>query len=84
MLQFMRHLMFFVRGVVLTYLTMSMWKNRSLFESAEIIVYSESLAAIQPKLCRFKVYLPHPQTKGTADLRDGWGTPDVFGMDVLT
>ena len=31
---------------------------------------SESLDAIQPKLCGFKVYLPHPHTKGTADLRD--------------
>ena len=45
---------------------------------------SESLDAIQPKLCRFKVYLPHPHTKGTADLRDGWGYPTMFGMDVLT
>ena len=40
-------------------------------------------SAIQPKLCRFKVYLPHTHTKGTADLRGG-GTPSMFGMDILT
>jgi len=45
---------------------------------------SESLAAIQSKLCQFKVYLPHPHTKGTTDPRGGWGTPIMFGMDVLT
>jgi len=45
---------------------------------------SESLAAIQPKLYQFKVYLPTPHTKGTADLRGGWGVPTMFGVDVLT
>ena len=45
---------------------------------------SESLDAIQPKLCGFKVYLPHPHTKGTAALRGGWAAPSMFGMDVLT
>ena len=29
-------------------------------------------------------YLAHPHTKGTADLRDGRGTPTMFDVDVLT
>jgi len=46
---------------------------------------SESLAAIQPKLYRFKVYLPHPTHQGDSRfLRWGGETPTMFGMDVLT
>jgi len=45
---------------------------------------SESLAAIQPKLYQFKVYLPHPTHQGDSRSQRWVGDPTMFGMDVLT
>jgi len=38
--------------------------------------------AIQPKLYRFKVYLPHPTHQRGQPISEG--TPSMFGMDVFT
>ena len=45
---------------------------------------SESLAAIQPKLYRFKVYVAQPTPpRGQPISEMGGGTPSMFGMDIL-
>ena len=55
--------------------------------------YSQSLISVTPVFERRDQNLESPvinemnksnNNKGSADLRDGWRTPAMFGMDVLT
>jgi len=43
MLQFMRQLMFFVKGVVLTSLTMNMWKIKAYLNSLKLLFSAKYL-----------------------------------------